>query len=87
MKKPTGTKLNPALCTGITGYDGPTGLGTPCGTSAFGSGPYISTCPAPGSGAAAPAVAPPESTPLLTPACPTAAPGHVRCFAYKIGNG
>ncbi|MFN8074992.1 MAG: hypothetical protein U0Q15_06180 [Kineosporiaceae bacterium] len=23
------------LCTGVVGYDGPTGLGTPVGTSAF----------------------------------------------------
>jgi outer membrane protein assembly factor BamB len=83
----TGSCGGSYLCTGVTGYDGPTGLGTPCGTSAFGSGPFISTCPAPGSGAAAPAGAAPESTPPLTPACPTAAPGQVRCFAYKIGNG
>ena len=81
----TGSCGGSYLCTGVTGFDGPTGLGTPCGTSAFGSGPYISTCPAPGSGA--PAGAAPKSTAILTPACPTAAPGHVRCFAYKIGNG
>ena len=31
------------LCTGAVGYDGPTGLGTPCGTAAFGTGPFAST--------------------------------------------
>ena len=34
-------------CTAETGYDGPTGLGTPCGTLAFGTGPWQTTsCPA-----------------------------------------
>ncbi len=28
------------LCTALTGFDGPTGLGTPCGTAAFGTGPF-----------------------------------------------
>ncbi|MPZ86323.1 MAG: galactose oxidase [Actinophytocola sp.] len=28
------------LCTGTTGFDGPTGLGTPNGVSAFGTGPH-----------------------------------------------
>ena len=28
------------LCTGLPGYDGPTGLGTPCGTADFGTGPF-----------------------------------------------
>ncbi|WP_329125149.1 carboxypeptidase regulatory-like domain-containing protein [Streptomyces sp. NBC_01465] len=28
------------LCTGTTGYDGPTGLGTPAGITAFSSGPH-----------------------------------------------
>ncbi len=73
------------LCTGAAGYDGPTGLGTPCGTAAFGTGPFVtSTCPA-GSAAASPQVAgnpPPE---VLTPACGPVAPGRVRCFAERIG--
>jgi len=73
------------LCTGTTGYDGPTGLGTPCGTAAFGSGPYISTCPAPGAGS--PVGAAPQSTAVLTPACPPAKPGYVRCFALEVGKG
>ena len=29
------------LCTGSPGYDGPTGLGTPCGTTDFGTGPFM----------------------------------------------
>ncbi|SES49138.1 Kelch motif-containing protein [Streptomyces sp. yr375] len=53
----TGTNgtCSPAyLCTSGTGYDGPTGLGTPDGTAAFTTGPYgelAGTVTDPGSGA------------------------------------
>ena len=75
------------LCTGKTGYDGPTGLGTPCGTAAFGTGPFTgSSCPAPSASAAARAAANPPSA-VSTPVCGPPQPGHVRCFAEMIEEG
>jgi outer membrane protein assembly factor BamB len=70
------------LCTAGTGFDGPTGLGTPCGTSAFGSGPFVSSCPAAGS--ATPLLAEPTPDVVMTPACGAAPAGKARCFAEKI---
>ena len=73
------------LCTGAAGYDGPTGLGTPCGTAAFGTGPFAtSTCPA-GSAAAAQRAAAHRPREVLTPVCGPVTPGRVRCFAERIG--
>jgi hypothetical protein len=76
------------LCTGVAGYDGPTGLGTPCGTANFGTGPFVTPgcstlAPTP---SAHPATAKPSSTPALvfTPACTEAAPGYARCDAQRI---
>jgi subtilase family serine protease len=72
------------LCTGKVGYDGPTGLGTPCGTAAFGTGPFTgSNCPAPSASAAAKAAANPPSA-VFTPVCGPPRPGHLRCFAEMI---
>jgi hypothetical protein len=78
----TGSCGGTYLCTGVTGFDGPTGLGTPCGTSAFGSSPFVSSCPAAGS--ATPLLTEPIPPVVMTPACGSAPPGHVRCFAEKI---
>jgi outer membrane protein assembly factor BamB len=78
----TGSCGGTYLCTGVTGFDGPTGLGTPCGTSAFGSSPFISSCPAAGS--ATPLLTEPTPPVVMTPACGPAPPGHVRCFAETI---
>lgn len=72
------------LCTGATGYDGPTGLGTPCGTLAFGTGPFVSgSCPAPSPGASPGAPAVPASD-VLTPVCGPVPPGYARCLAREI---
>ena len=80
----TGSCGGSYLCTGATGYDGPTGLGTPCGTASFGSGPFVtSTCPAPSAGAAAKAAANPPPD-VFTPVCGPVKPGYSRCLAYKI---
>ena len=76
------------LCTGVSGYDGPTGLGTPCGTAGFGTGPFVtpgcsSLAPTP---SAQPLTSKPSSTPTLvfTPACTVAQPGYARCDAQRI---
>ncbi len=76
------------LCTGVSGYDGPTGLGTPCGTAGFGTGPFVtpgcsSLAPTP---SAQPLTSKPASTPALvfTPACTAAPPGYARCDAQRI---
>jgi outer membrane protein assembly factor BamB len=72
------------LCTGAVGYDGPSGLGTPCGTAAFGTGPFTTTCPP--TSAAAPAAQPFAAQPkvVFTPVCPSPPPGSASCFAKKI---
>ena len=73
------------LCTAGTGYDGPTGLGTPCGTAAFGTGPFATaSCPLVSSALAAPNASAPVSPVVLTPACDKAAAGFARCHADKI---
>jgi outer membrane protein assembly factor BamB len=70
------------LCTATTGYDGPTGLGTPCGVSAFG-GSIASPAGCGGSASSGLSVAP-NLAPLANyvPACRTAPPDGVRCLAY-----
>ncbi len=74
------------LCTAGVGYDGPTGLGTPCGTAAFGTGPFTtaacSTTTAPA--LSKPSVASHPPAVVFTPSCGSAAPGYVRCDAEKI---
>ena len=71
------------LCTATPGYDGPTGLGTPCGTGAFG-GAIASPAGCGGSASGSIGQAPTATAPLAgyVPACRTAPPGGVRCFAY-----
>ena len=83
-----GTCAGSYLCTGGAGYDGPTGLGTPCGVGAF--GPAIAS-PAGCGGAASAAtatLAPFAGTDPLAgyePACRTAPPGGVRCLVGRQG--
>ncbi len=73
------------LCTAGVGYDGPTGLGTPCGTAAFGAGPFATTSCAT---TAAPSLAEPATAGVpavvFTPSCAVAQPGYARCDAQKI---
>ena len=70
------------LCTATAGYDGPTGLGTPCGAGAFGG-----AIPSPGGcgGLASSTSIAATITPLVAhqyvPACKTAPPSGVRCDA------
>ena len=79
------------LCNAGPGYDGPTGLGTPCGTGAFGGA--ISSPGGCGGSASAGSGASPATAPLkdYVPACRTAPPGGVRCAAYVragvVGRG
>ena len=71
------------LCTAKLGYDGPTGLGTPCGTGAFGGAiPSPAGC----GGSASTALTGAPTAPLAdyVPACRTAPPGGVRCAAYFV---
>ena len=80
---------NTYLCTGVTGYDGPTGLGTPCGIAGFGTGPFVTpACStlAAGSASHASPLKSPTSTPnlLFTPVCGPPEPGKASCMAYKI---
>jgi outer membrane protein assembly factor BamB len=66
-------------CNAQTGYDGPTGLGTPCGTAAFGTGPWQTTsCPA-GSNSAPAAPAAPALSTVGASGCGPPHPGWVQC--------
>ena len=71
------------VCNAVAGYDGPTGVGTPCGTSSFDSSfsPGEATaCTAPASSAgvvAAPQLA--GNGRSYVPACPPADASHARC--------
>jgi len=83
----TGSCGGSYLCNAVAGFDGPTGLGTPCGIGAFGSGPGAATCPPVAAAAASPAASRliAETTPSmhLTPACAPVPAGQSRCFAEK----
>ena len=74
------------LCNAGVGYDGPTGLGTPCGTAAFGTGPFATTsCSTTTAHALSkPGAAVPTPAVVFTPSCGSAPPGYVRCDAEKI---
>ena len=79
------------LCTGSPGYDGPTGLGTPCGTTDFGTGPFMTPAcatlaPTP---SAQPALSKSASTQMLvfTPACSKPSAGFASCDADRITKG
>jgi outer membrane protein assembly factor BamB len=75
------------LCTAGVGYDGPTGMGTPCGTAAFGTGPFVSACAASSSSASLGARGSNTAPTVgvgVTPACGQAPPGQMRCFALKV---
>ena len=76
------------LCTAGPGYDGPTGLGTPCGTAAFGTGPFATpdcaTSLASGGGASAAAISPSIAKSVGVPACGGPAPGTATCFAVRF---
>jgi outer membrane protein assembly factor BamB len=68
-------------CTAETGYDGPTGLGTPCGTGAFGTGPWQTTsCPAGSNNAPS---APNVSTMRIVGCGPTQ-PGWAQCMLALV---
>jgi hypothetical protein len=68
-------------CTAEPGYDGPTGLGTPCGTVAFGTGPWQTTsCPAGSNNVPA---APLVSTVRVVGCGPTR-PGWAQCMLAVI---
>jgi outer membrane protein assembly factor BamB len=76
------------LCTAGPGYDGPTGLGTPCGTAAFGTGPFATpdcaTALASGGGASPAAISPSIPMAVGVPSCDTPAPGSATCFAVRF---
>ncbi len=80
------------LCTGEVGYDGPSGLGTPCGTAAFGTGPYVTaTCPSmipppTTTTTAGPSAQPALAAPSLvsTPVCGPPTPGYASCDADRL---
>lgn len=74
------------LCNGEVGYDGPTGLGTPCGLVAWG-GVSPEGCgggASPGAGVAQRALATAPPPAAVTPACGDADPGHARCYAWVV---
>ena len=76
------------LCTAMSGYDGPTGLGTPCGIGAFGSGPNAATCPvAPAARSFVAGPTPPAPKFDHTPACGPVPAGKVRCMAERLTTG
>jgi len=67
------------LCTAAPGYDGPTGLGTPCGTAAFGTGNvFPGGC---GGAGASPSLQPraPVQPVRFENRCAVPAPGSVGC--------
>jgi hypothetical protein len=87
----TGSCAGSYLCTAVAGFDGPTGLGTPCGIAAFGSGPNATTCPPTAAAAAKSPLTEPTPPVDTTPACGPVPAGQVRCFAEKpaplgVGN-
>jgi subtilase family serine protease len=81
------------LCDGMFGYDGPTGVGTPCGLSAWGgtspAGCGVTASPF---GAVAHSALGGESggsspsTTSITPVCGEPRPGHARCFAWVASS-
>ncbi len=73
------------LCTAGPGYDGPTGLGTPCGTAAFGTGAFTTACATtPSAGPMVGAARPAASAAVLTPVCGPVPAGYASCDADKI---
>lgn len=79
------------LCTGVVGYDGPTGLGTPNGTSAFGSAGATPTptpipTPSPTPSPSPTATPTPTPTPTATPT-PTPTPQPVSVTITYPKNG
>ena len=79
-----GTCNSSYLCTAVAGYDGPTGLGTPCGTRAFGTA-YLSPsdCNAQPAGAPLRPSARQSRPAAIVPSCATAPTGGVRCLSYR----
>jgi hypothetical protein len=76
------------LCTGKPGYDGPTGLGTPCGTASFGTGIFVT--PSCSTASSASSLRLPElvvPSLVFTPACGPRRPGFASCDADRITRG
>ncbi len=78
------------LCTAGVGYDGPTGLGTPCGTASFGTGVFAtaaSSCTAanglPPSLRVLPALRSSGKV-SLEANCPASKPGDMHCDSYRV---
>jgi hypothetical protein len=75
------------LCDGMFGYDGPTGLGTPCGLAAWGGtspvGCGVTASPSGGVAQRAAGNQPGAETSGVVPACGDPEPGHARCFAWR----
>ncbi len=79
-----GTCSSGYLCTAGVGYDGPTGLGTPCGTRAFGAA-FVSPVDC-GTQSPAATLRPSARQPrpaAVVPSCATAPAGGVRCLSYR----
>ena len=74
------------LCTAGTGFDGPTGNGTPCGTRAFSLVAGIAArCTDLGTTAGLHAAILPRPRPLIaTPVCPPVPPGRMRCLSLRV---
>jgi hypothetical protein len=74
------------LCTAGPGFDGPTGIGSPCGTGAFSFVDARSAdCATTATGASLRAHDTPRPAPVtLAPVCPPAPPGRLRCFAWRV---
>jgi hypothetical protein len=75
------------LCNGAVGYDGPTGLGTPCGLVAWGgaspAGCGVTASSAGGVAQRALSDGSDATEPAITPACGPPKPGHATCFAWR----
>jgi hypothetical protein len=77
------------LCTAGSGFDGPTGVGTPCGTGALSVADVTTAdCASITVGAGLRAFAAPAPRPVAsTPTCPAVPAGRMRCFVRRVVPG